>query len=58
MLQLHLAALASLKGEILDLSSRLHTVTQERDLLEKTLNKTQVMNGYDCCQDVIRKTKT
>ncbi|GFG35636.1 hypothetical protein Cfor_02558 [Coptotermes formosanus] len=43
--KLHLAALASLKGEILDLSSRLHTVTQERDLLEKTLNKTQVMNA-------------
>jgi hypothetical protein len=42
MFQLHLAALASLKGEILDLSSRLHTVTQERDLLEKTLSKTQV----------------
>ncbi|XP_068082210.1 colorectal mutant cancer protein isoform X2 [Anabrus simplex] len=40
--KLHLAALASLKGEILDLSSRLHTVTQERDLLEKTLNKTQL----------------
>ncbi|KAJ9578304.1 hypothetical protein L9F63_005470, partial [Diploptera punctata] len=39
---LHLAALASLKGEILDLSSRLHTVTQERDLLEKTLSKTQL----------------
>lgn len=39
--KLHLAALASLKGEILDLSSRLHTVTQERDLLEKTLSKTQ-----------------
>nr|CAD7261733.1 unnamed protein product [Timema shepardi] len=40
--QLHLAALASLKGEILDLSSRLHSVTQERDLLEKTLTKTQL----------------
>ncbi|KDR23021.1 hypothetical protein L798_02176, partial [Zootermopsis nevadensis] len=40
--KLHLAALASLKGEILDLSSRLHTVTQERDLLEKTLSKTQL----------------
>ncbi|XP_049785034.1 colorectal mutant cancer protein isoform X1 [Schistocerca cancellata] len=40
--KLHLAALASLKGEILDLSNRLHTVTQERDLLEKTLNKTQL----------------
>nr|CAD7402616.1 unnamed protein product [Timema poppensis] len=39
---LHLAALASLKGEILDLSSRLHSVTQERDLLEKTLTKTQL----------------
>lgn len=33
--QLHLAALASLRGEILDLTSRLHTVTQERDVLER-----------------------
>ncbi|XP_063231776.1 colorectal mutant cancer protein isoform X2 [Bacillus rossius redtenbacheri] len=40
--KLHLAALASLKGEILDLSSRLHSVTQERDLLDKSLNKIQL----------------
>ncbi|RZF48714.1 hypothetical protein LSTR_LSTR011344 [Laodelphax striatellus] len=39
--KLHLAALASLRGEILDLSTRLQTVTEERDLLEKTLADTQ-----------------
>lgn len=37
--QLHLAALASLKGEILDLSSRLQRVTGERDAFEKKLSK-------------------
>ncbi|XP_071826338.1 colorectal mutant cancer protein-like isoform X1 [Apostichopus japonicus] len=36
---LHLAALASLKGEILDLSSRLQRVTTERDAFEKKLSK-------------------
>ncbi|GLG94549.1 Uncharacterized protein GBIM_01746 [Gryllus bimaculatus] len=40
--KLHLAALTSLKGEILDLSNRLHSVTQERDLLEERLTKAQV----------------
>ena len=42
MLQLHLAALTSLKGEILDLSSRLHAASQERDLLETALTRTEV----------------
>lgn len=37
--QLHLAALASLRGEILDLSSRLQAVTEERDILEKSLSQ-------------------
>ncbi|XP_075221405.1 colorectal mutant cancer protein-like [Lycorma delicatula] len=39
--KLHLAALASLRGEILDLSSRLQAVTEERDLLEKSLAQAQ-----------------
>lgn len=37
--KLHLAALASLRGEILDLSSRLQAVTEERDILEKSLSQ-------------------
>ncbi|ROT73250.1 Colorectal mutant cancer protein [Penaeus vannamei] len=40
--ELHLAALGSLKGEILELSSRLKLVSQERDMLEKTLTVTQL----------------
>ncbi|KAG0714225.1 Colorectal mutant cancer protein [Chionoecetes opilio] len=40
--ELHLAALGSLKGEILELSSRLKVLSQERDLLEKTLTVTQL----------------
>ncbi|KAG8290849.1 hypothetical protein J6590_074099 [Homalodisca vitripennis] len=35
--KLHLAALASLRGEILELTSRLHAVTQERDVLERAV---------------------
>lgn len=35
--KLHLAALASLRGEILELTTRLHTVTQERDVLERAV---------------------
>lgn len=40
--QLHVAALASLKSEILDLSNRLQCVTQERDHFEKSLHKAEV----------------
>ncbi|XP_071542870.1 colorectal mutant cancer protein isoform X2 [Panulirus ornatus] len=40
--KLHLAALGSLKGEILELSSRLKMISQERDILEKTLTVTQL----------------
>ncbi|XP_054258282.1 colorectal mutant cancer protein-like isoform X3 [Macrosteles quadrilineatus] len=39
--KLHLAALASLRGEILDLTSRLHAVTHERDMLERTVAQTE-----------------
>lgn len=39
---MHLAALASLRGEILDLSTRLHAVSEERDLLEKSLTQAQI----------------
>ncbi|KAI8503109.1 hypothetical protein Bbelb_189300 [Branchiostoma belcheri] len=38
---LHLAALASLKGEILELSTRLQSTASERDTLEKKLAKAQ-----------------
>ncbi|XP_070545684.1 colorectal mutant cancer protein-like isoform X3 [Ptychodera flava] len=38
---LHLAALASLKGEIIELTNRLQHVTAERDSLERKLAKTQ-----------------
>ncbi|XP_042224698.1 colorectal mutant cancer protein-like isoform X2 [Homarus americanus] len=40
--KLHLAALGSLKGEIMELSSRLKMISQERDMLEKTLTVTQL----------------
>ncbi|KAK4316300.1 hypothetical protein Pmani_012521 [Petrolisthes manimaculis] len=40
--ELHLAALGSLKGEILELSSRLKVLSQERDMLQKTLTVTQL----------------
>lgn len=40
--QLHLAALASLKSDILDLSNRLQFLTQERDQLEKALSKSEI----------------
>ncbi|KAG1675837.1 Colorectal mutant cancer protein [Nymphon striatum] len=39
---LHLAALASLKGEIYELSNRLQHVGQDRDLLEKQFTKAQL----------------
>ncbi|XP_048749887.2 colorectal mutant cancer protein-like isoform X2 [Ostrea edulis] len=38
---LHLAALTSLKGEIIELNNRLHHVTSERDVLEKQINRLQ-----------------
>lgn len=41
-LQLHLAALASLKGDIVELNKRLQQTERERDLLEKKLAKAQV----------------
>jgi hypothetical protein len=37
-----LAALASLKGDILELNKRLQQTERERDLLEKKLAKAQV----------------
>ena len=40
--QLHLAALTSLKSEILDLSGRLQHVTAEKETVEKQLSKHQV----------------
>ncbi|XP_034235458.1 colorectal mutant cancer protein [Thrips palmi] len=40
--KLHLAALTSLKSDILDLTERLHAASQERDLLETALTKTEV----------------
>lgn len=42
--QLHLAALASLKGDIVELNKRLQQTEKERDLLEKKLAKAQVRN--------------
>ncbi|XP_061190130.1 colorectal mutant cancer protein-like isoform X2 [Saccostrea echinata] len=39
--RLHLAALTSLKGEIIELNNRLHHVTSERDVLEKQINRIQ-----------------
>lgn len=39
--RLHLAALTSLKGEIIEINNRLHRVISERDGLEKQLNKSQ-----------------
>nr|XP_034320672.1 colorectal mutant cancer protein-like isoform X1 [Crassostrea gigas] len=39
--RLHLAALTSLKGEIIELNNRLHHVTSERDILEKQVNRLQ-----------------
>lgn len=42
LLQLHLAALASLRAEITELNTRLHSVTEERDILENALKKCQV----------------
>ncbi len=40
--ELHLAALASLKGEIIELNNRLQRVSSERDVLDKKLGKAQV----------------
>ena len=44
--QLHQAALTSLKGEIIELRSRLQRENLERDSLEKQLNKLHVGLGY------------
>jgi hypothetical protein len=46
LLQLHLAALTSLKGEIIEINNRLHRVISERDGLEKQLNKSQVQMSF------------
>ncbi|XP_068103404.1 colorectal mutant cancer protein isoform X4 [Hyperolius riggenbachi] len=40
--KLHLAALASLKGDIVELNKRLQQTERERDILEKKLAKSQV----------------
>lgn len=47
--QIHLAALASLKGDIVELNKRLQQTERERDLLEKTLAKAQVSNNSRFC---------
>ncbi|XP_073914973.1 colorectal mutant cancer protein isoform X2 [Castor canadensis] len=44
--QLHLAALASLKGDILELNKRLQQTERERDLLEKKLSKAQCEQSH------------
>jgi len=41
-LQLHLAAMSSLKGEIMELSSRLQRVKAEKDVLDKQFAKLHV----------------
>ncbi|XP_022253147.1 colorectal mutant cancer protein-like isoform X3 [Limulus polyphemus] len=40
--KLHLAALASLKREILDLTQRVQHMSQERDMLERQVNRAQL----------------
>ncbi|ETE57739.1 Colorectal mutant cancer protein, partial [Ophiophagus hannah] len=42
----HLAALASLKGDIVDLNKRLQQTERERDLLEKKLAKAQCEQSH------------
>uniref|UniRef100_A0ABK0LX18 MCC regulator of WNT signaling pathway n=1 Tax=Rattus norvegicus TaxID=10116 RepID=A0ABK0LX18_RAT len=44
--ELHLAALASLKGDIVELNKRLQQTERERDLLEKTLAKAQCEQSH------------
>ncbi|XP_063996207.1 colorectal mutant cancer protein isoform X2 [Pogoniulus pusillus] len=43
---IHLAALASLKGDIVELNKRLQQTERERDLLEKTLAKAQCEQSH------------
>ncbi|XP_053557524.1 colorectal mutant cancer protein isoform X2 [Bombina bombina] len=43
---LHLAALASLKGDIVDLNKRLQQTEKERDMLEKKLAKSQCEQSH------------
>lgn len=44
--ELHLAALASLKGDIVELNKRLQQTERERDLLEKKLAKAQCEQSH------------
>jgi len=44
MLQLHLAAMSSLKGEIIELSGRLQRVHAEKDILDKQFAKLHVLH--------------
>ncbi|KAG8598157.1 hypothetical protein GDO81_002512 [Engystomops pustulosus] len=44
--ELHLAALASLKGDIVELNKRLQQTERERDLLEKKLAKSQCEQSH------------
>ncbi|XP_061334491.1 colorectal mutant cancer protein-like isoform X2 [Pezoporus flaviventris] len=44
--QLHLASLASLKGDIVELNKRLQQTEGERDLLEKKLAKAQCEQSH------------
>jgi len=41
-LQLHLAAMSSLKGEVIELSNRLQRVHAEKDVLDKQFAKLHV----------------
>ncbi|XP_043920145.1 colorectal mutant cancer protein isoform X1 [Protopterus annectens] len=46
LVKLHLAALASLKGDVVDLNKRLQQTERERDLLEKKLAKAQCEQSH------------
>ncbi|XP_060069390.1 colorectal mutant cancer protein-like [Ylistrum balloti] len=56
--RLHLAAITSLKGELIELNNRLQFVTGERDSLEKQLNKSQTDRLYfqRDCDDRLEQT--
>ena len=43
--QLHLAAITSMKGELNELRTRLQHVSNERDLLERQVNMSQVRSA-------------
>ncbi|XP_021379486.1 colorectal mutant cancer protein-like isoform X2 [Mizuhopecten yessoensis] len=55
---LHLAAITSLKGELIELNNRFQFLTGERDSLEKQLNKSQTDRLYfqRDCEDRLEQT--